>query len=163
MTPQQAAAQWSKITSFANQRGMKIVSPAVNFCSGNCNQTDPYTWLSDFFAACQGCQVDYIAVHSYVCTASALTSYLSKFETMFKKELWLTEFSCLDGSILATPSDEYAYMTQAVAALEADPMIFRYAWFTGRATGSSSAVSLLGASGTLTAVGQNYVGLPPPK
>ncbi len=163
LTPQQAASLWPKIEQIASARGLKIVSPAVNYCGGNCTETSPYTWLSDFFAACQGCQVDYIAVHTYVCTGGSLKNYLSTFETMFKKPIWLTEFSCLDGSLPATLVDEEQYMTQALQVLEADPMIFRYAWFTGRASGGASAVSLLAGTGVLTALGQEYVTLPPPK
>jgi hypothetical protein len=58
LTPQQAAALWPQIEAFAKPRGMKIVSPALNYCGGNCNETNPFTWLDAFFAACTGCQVD---------------------------------------------------------------------------------------------------------
>jgi hypothetical protein len=163
LTPQQAAALWPKVQSFAQSRGLSIVSPAVNYCGGNCNETDPYVWLSDFFAACQGCQVDYVAVHWYACTLGALTGYVKKFETQFNKPIWLTEFSCLDGSLPATATNEQNYMQQAVAALEADPMVFRYSWFTGRDNGSPG-INLLGAaSGNLTPLGQEYVDAPPAK
>jgi O-glycosyl hydrolase len=163
LTPQAAAALWPQIEAFAKSRGLKIVSPAVNYCGGSCNETDPYVWLADFFAACQGCQVDYVAVHWYACYQSALTSYVQKFETQFGKQLWLTEFSCLDGSLPATAANEQTYMTQAVEALEADPIIFRYSWFTGRDTGSP-AVNLLGAaSGSLTPLGQAYIAASPAK
>ena len=162
LTPQAAAALWPKVQSFAQSKGLKIVSPAVNYCGGSCNETDPYVWLSDFFAACQGCEVDYVAVHWYSCTLGALTGYVQKFETEFNKQIWLTEFSCLDNSLPATVANEESYMKQAVAALEADPMVFRYSWFTGRDTGSP-AINLLGSSGTLTALGQEYITAPPAK
>jgi hypothetical protein len=162
LTPQKAASLWPKVQAFAQSKGLKIVSPAVNYCGGSCNETDPYVWLSDFFAACQGCEVDYVAVHWYSCTLGALTGYVQKFETEFNKQIWLTEFSCLDNSLPATVANEESYMKQAVAALEADPMVFRYSWFTGRDTGSP-AISLLGSSGTLTALGQEYIAAPPQK
>jgi hypothetical protein len=54
---------------------------------------------------------------------------------------------------------EEQYMKDAVAALEADPMVFRYAWFTGRSS-QQPAVDLLGPdSGVLTTLGQEYVTL----
>ena len=163
MTPQQAAAAWPQVQSFAQSRGLKIVSPAVNYCGGNCNEGSPFVWLSDFFSACQGCEVDYVAVHWYACTRTALTSFVQTFETMFDKPIWSTEFSCADGSLPATVANEESYMQQAVAALEADPMVFRYAWFTGRDS-SLTAIDLLGAdSGDLTALGQEYVEAPPTK
>ena len=159
LTPQQAAALWPQIEAFAASKNLKIVSPALNYCGGSCNETNPFTWLTDFFAACTGCRVDYIGAHWYACTKSALQGYLSDYETKFTQDIWLTEFSCLDGSLAATDANEETYMTAALALLECDPRIFRYSWFTGRSTGSP-AISVLGDSGVLTALGQSYVTLP---
>ena len=135
------------------------MSPAVNYCGGSCNETDPFVWLQKFFTACPGCRVDYIAMHWYACDRSALVSTLAKYEK-FGKPLWLTEIACLDDKSKVNDADELAYMKDAVTALEADPMVFRYAWFTGRHT-PSPAISVLGtASGTLTPLGQQYLSLP---
>jgi hypothetical protein len=160
LTPAQAAALWPQVEAFAKQRNLKIVSPAVNYCGSPCNETNPFTWLSDFFAACPGCQVDYIAMHWYACTASALTSYVQQFESTWTQPLWLTEFACTDGSGNAQPEPQQeAYMKTVLPLLEADPRVFRYAWFTGRSTGGSP-WDLLGADGTLTPLGQIYVDYP---
>jgi Glycosyl hydrolase catalytic core len=159
LTPAQAAALWPQIQTFAQSRGMKIVSPGVNYCGSPCNDTDPFDWLSKFFAACTNCEVDYVAMHWYACTKSALTSTVQKYEQQFGKPLWVTEFSCLDDSTMVTDPDELSYMAASVAALEADPMVFRYSWFTGRST-SSPPVSLLADSGVLTPLGAQYVSLP---
>jgi hypothetical protein len=160
LTPDQAAAQWPNVEAVAQARGLKIVSPALNYCGGNCNATDPFTWLDAFFAACANCQVDYIAAHWYACTKDALTSYLSQYESKYNKPIWLTEFSCLDGSLPATAGNELAYMMGAIPQLESDPMVFRYSWFTGRFP-QQGAVDLLGAgAGTLTTLGQEYIALP---
>jgi hypothetical protein len=160
LTPQQAAAAWPTLQSFAQGRGIPIVSPAVNYCGGNCNETDPFVWLTDFFAACSQCEVDFIAVHSYVCnTLYSLQPLLQRFESTYHKPLWLTEFSCMDGSLPATAANEAAYMKTAVAALEADPMVFRYAWFTSRYN-ANTAINLLAGPGQLTTLGQEYAGLP---
>ena len=160
LTPSQAAALWPQIQSFANARGMKIVSPAVNYCGSPCNDTDPFDWLTKFFAACTNCQVDYVAMHWYACTKSALTSTVAKYEQMFGKPLWVTEFSCLDTKSDVTDAFELSYMKDAVAALEADPMVFRYSWFTGRSTGSPPISVLAPDGGVLTPLGQQYVTLP---
>jgi hypothetical protein len=160
LTPAQAAALWPKIETFAKARGMKIVSPAVNYCGSPCNETDPFMWLSKFFAACSGCQVDYVAMHWYACSKAALTSTLAKYEQQFGKPLWVTEFSCLDEKSKVNDADELLYMQDAVAALEADPMVFRYAWFTGRFTSNPPVNLLTATSGQLTPLGQKYVTLP---
>ncbi|MET0595646.1 MAG: glycoside hydrolase family protein [Polyangiaceae bacterium] len=160
LTPAQAAALWPKIEMFAKSRGMKIVSPAVNYCGSPCNETDPFMWLSKFFAACTNCQVDYVAMHWYACTKAALTSTLQKYEQQFGKPLWVTEFSCLDERNKVNDPGELAYMKEAVAALEADPMVFRYAWFTGRWPNDPPVSVLAATSGQLTPLGQQYVTLP---
>jgi putative glycosyl hydrolase len=137
---------------------LKIVGPALNYCAGNCNETDPIVWLKDFFASCTSCKMDYLGMHWYACTKDALTQHLALYE-QFGKPLWVTEFSCLDMTGVNSQIEQQ-YMAQAVAALEADPMVFRYAWFTGR-DAAQPAVNLLGvASGTLTALGQQYVTMP---
>jgi hypothetical protein len=160
LTPAQAAALWPKVQAFADAHDLAIVSPALNYCGGSCNETNPFTWLDAFFAACTGCRVDYVAAHWYACSKSALQGYLSEYETKYDKPIWLTEFSCLDGSLAATDANEEKYMTDALALLEADPKVFRYSWFTGRSTGSP-AISVLGAdAGVLTPLGQSYVSLP---
>jgi hypothetical protein len=158
LTPTQAAMLWPQVEAVAQPKGLALVSPAVNYCGSPCNVANPFDWLDQFFAACPGCKVDYVAMHWYACTGSALTGYLQEFESKYTQDLWLTEFSCLDGSDTTVPAQE-SYMQTALAILEADPRVYRYAWFTGRST-SSPAVNLLGADGTLTPLGQIYVSYP---
>jgi len=158
MTPAEAAARWPELQAFARSRGMKLVSPAVNYCGGDCNETDPFVWLQKFFAACTDCQVDYVGMHWYACDKPALTNTIAKYK-QFGKPLWITEIACLDNRAKVNEADELAYMKDAVEAMEADPMVFRYAWFTGRST-NSPAISLLGADGKLTALGEQYASLP---
>ncbi len=160
LTPAQAAAIWPQVEQFAAQHDLAIVSPAVNYCGSPCNVQNPFDWLDQFFAACPGCKVDYIAAHWYACTPSALSSYLSTFESKYTQPIWLTEFACTDGSGAAeAEADQATYMEAALALLEADPRVFRYSWFTGRSTGGSP-WDLLGADGVLSTLGQIYVGYP---
>ena len=136
---------------------MKLASPALNYCgpASDCWATDPFVWFDQFFAACPGCKVDYLAVHWYACTKEALSSYLDKMKK-YGKPIWLTEFSCLDNpSLKSDPAKQAAYMSDALALVEADPMVARYAWFTGRWK-DEPAIDLLGASGQLTALGDLY-------
>jgi hypothetical protein len=154
----QAAILWPRLEQIARDKNLKLGSPAPNYCAGDCNDTDPIHYLDTFFAACAGCQVDFIAAHWYACTRDALKSYLAKLKK-YGKPIWLTEFSCMDAGDHSA-GGEQAYMKTAVQILEEDPMIFRYAWFTGRWS-DPSGVSLLGAgSGTLTDLGNLYMTLP---
>jgi hypothetical protein len=153
----EAAARWPDVERIADDLGLGLVSPAVNFCGGGCHETDPFAYLDSFLAACSGCRVDYIGAHWYACDGPALTWYLGELKK-YGKPIWLTEFSCGDGEDRSLEK-QMSYMTDAVAILEADPDVFRYAWFSGRTTAIPN-VDLLAADGVLTSLGELYLSLP---
>ncbi|CAM9096280.1 unnamed protein product, partial [Hapterophycus canaliculatus] len=162
LTPAQAAALWSTVKSEARTLGAEVVSPAVNFCGGDCNEEDPYQWLDDFFAACEsingGCGVTAIAVHTYTCEVRYLNKILHGY-LKYGLPLWLTEFACGDDASFMNKEDQATYLSNALTLLELHPAVARYAWFTGRGaddvgvTGSD----LLSGAGELTAVGGVFV------
>jgi hypothetical protein len=169
LSPQQAAAAWPALEAKAKAAGIPIVSPGVNFCGSASNSsqcttpsiTDPYTWLKDFFAACSGCEVDYVAIHWYNCDLPSLQTYIEgdnkgTFEgfIQFGKPIWVTEFSCDSSHSVA---DQTAYMEAAVPYLESNPNIFRYSWFSATPIPNAE---LANSDGSLTALGGTYVGLP---
>jgi len=159
LTAAQAASYWPTLENKA--AGLPIVGPGMNFCgpADQCNGTDPYQYLTDFFAACTGCEVDYVAVHWYNCDLPSLKDYLEPggnlagFE-QFGKPIWLTEFSC-DGS--ASASDQEAYMRAAIPYLEGNPKVFRYSWFSANPIPNAK---LINSDGSPTALGQVYISLP---
>ncbi len=158
LSPSEAAALWPKIEEIAKAKNLKIVSPAVNYCgpSTDCHETNPYTYLDKFFAACADCQIDYIAVHWYACSGDALKNYLQGF-AKYGKPLWVTEFSCGDGTeAQKTAAAQKTYMQEALAILEADSKVFRYSWFASRTT-AISGVDLFANSGQLTTLGSAYL------
>ena len=155
-----AAALWPEVEKVADAQGLTLVSPAVNFCGGNCQETDPYKYLDDFFAACSGCRVDRVAFHVYVgCHPSGankaqwLIEKVEEYKKRFSQPLWLTEFACDDASGF---DDQIAFMKDAVSYLEGDARVERYASFSGRST-KIPFVDLLAADGVLTTLGQAYV------
>jgi putative glycosyl hydrolase len=160
LTPQQAASAWPALQANAKAAGIPTVSPAMNFCgpASSCNGTDPYQYLKDFFAACSGCEVDYVAVHWYNCDLPSLKDYLEPggnlqgFE-QFGKPIWLTEFAC-DTS--ASVASQEAYMRAAVPYLESNPKVFRYSWFSANPIPNAK---LVNADGSPTALGLVYIGL----
>jgi hypothetical protein len=158
LTAAQAANAWPSVE--AKAAGRPLVSPGMNYCgpAANCNGTDPYQYLKDFFAACAGCAVDYVAVHWYNCDLPSLRDYLEPggnlpgFE-QFGKPIWLTEFSC-DGD--ASLAEQEAYMRAAIPYLEANPKVFRYSWFSADPIPNAK---LINPDGTPTQLGKVYVEL----
>ncbi|HEY3255677.1 MAG TPA: glycoside hydrolase family protein [Polyangiaceae bacterium] len=158
-----AAALWPELTAIADAKRLRLVSPAVNFCGGDCQDTDPFHYLDAFFAACTGCRVDAVAMHIYVgCTPSGdnkaqwLIDHVETYKKRFTQPLWLTEFACDSAK---SSAEQQAFLEDAVAYLEAEPRIERYAWFSGRASNVAQ-VDLLADSGQLTALGKAYVNAP---
>jgi len=162
LSPTNAASLWSGLTQRAKSMSAKVVSPAVNYCGGGCHETDPVVYLDKFFAACTDCQIDYIAVHSYVCTATALKNYLSRFHK-YNKKIWLTELACGpwdNAQIANSPQAQMNFMKEAVRVLENDPWVFRYAWFSGR-NGEIPAANVFASSpGKLSDLGAQYMSQP---
>jgi hypothetical protein len=159
----EAAALWPDLEAIARAKGLSLVSPAVNFCGGDCQDTDPFHYLDEFFGACSGCKVDAIAVHIYVGCSPAgdnkaewLINHVETYKERFDKPLWLTEFACDSAKSL---DEQQVFLEDAVEYLESEPRIERYAWFAGRAD-NVSFVDLLGPSGELTSLGRAYVNAP---
>ena len=158
LTAAQAASYWPTIQTKA--AGLPIVGPGMNFCgpAAQCNGTDPYQYLTDFFAACTTCEVDYVAVHWYNCDLPSLKDYLEPGGSLagfeqFGKPIWLTEFSC-DTS--ASAAQQETFMRTAIPYLEGNPKVFRYSWFSADPIPNAK---LMGSDGAPTALGQVYIGL----
>jgi hypothetical protein len=174
LTPAQAAAGWPYLQKAADQLGLKTVAPALNFCGGGCNQTDPFVWLDQFLAACSSCRIDYVAFHSYACDSNwFLNTYMKQAVDKYytrgnpPRKIWITELACADSAPAGgwTTAQIQNYMNTVVPWLEREPAIFRYSWFgdtTGRPTGSyvTPSNALLAGAGQLTAVGTTYTTLP---
>jgi len=128
LTPTQAALKWPDLQKIADEFGLTIVGPALNY-SPDAPYQDPIKWYDEFFAACPNCRVDHIAVHLYMSSVSAIKSSIDKYKK-YGKPLWLTEFCAWDGG--TTEASQEQFMFDTFDYLETDPSIFRYAWFKER-------------------------------
>jgi len=164
MTPSQAAASWPQLQAIADQYNLKLVSPAVNYC-GDCvseNGTvynNPFKWLDDFFTACVGCRVDYIALHWYG-GGNSMSSYIND-ARKYGKPIWITEYANWESGV--TAQGQKSYLAGTTNFLERDPDVFRYSWFIGRTNSGAATypyIDLYGASGQMTALGQLYLDIP---
>ena len=156
LTPAQAAAKWPDLQSVADEYGVKLVSPAVNY-SPDAPYNNPVAWLDDFFAACPTCRVDAIAVHFYMPNVEALAGSIEQFYK-YNRPVWLTEW-CMDISIgdVGTADEQRDFLVKSVDWLEQNDHIGRYAWFMERNWNVYPAISMLeNNSSRLTALGLVY-------
>ncbi|VUD69279.1 hypothetical protein TDB9533_04646 [Thalassocella blandensis] len=168
LTPQQAAAAWPTLEAIAHDYNLKLVAPAVNYSPGNVDipgtddDWDPWLYLDAFFEACEGCQVDYIAVHCYMKYSGAFEWFIGEFER-YGKPVWVTEWASWDEGGPANVGEQIDYLTSTVRWMEANPNVYRYSWFIGRTDGGASEfpyLDILGEDGTLTPMGKVYTGIP---
>jgi len=173
LTPAQAAAAWPYLEKRADQLGLKTVAPAVNFCGGGCNETDPSCGSTSFSQRAR--RAASITSH-FIRTHATRTGFSTR--TCRKPSTSTTRMARRrdrsghrarlrrrrSGRCWSTAQVD-SYMKTIVPWLESQPAIFRYSWFgdtTGRPTGSyvTPSNALLAGPGQLTSLGVTYTTLP---
>lgn len=164
MTPKQAAAKWGELKSIADELGLKIVSPAMNYGTLE-NYHDPIVWLDEFFTLVSIDDIDAISLHCYMPNAGAVKWFIERFRK-YNKPIWLTEFCAWDGLNSGNFSVEgqQKYASNVLNYLESDPMVERYAWFIPRGNGSEDNFPYMfllknSYESELTALGEIYTQL----
>ncbi len=128
MTPEKAAERWPEMQEVADEFGLTIVGPALNF-SNNPPYQDPFKWYDEFFSLCKDCRVDHIAVHLYMGSAGSIASNIEKYKK-YGKPIWLTEFCAWETG--TTQNSQKKFLVETLDYLEKEPMVYRYAWFKER-------------------------------
>ena len=175
MTPTQAAELWPELEAIAADYNLKLVSPALNYPDGPINDDHTYQpkeWLNGFIDAYKQLndgrepQIDFIALHSYMNSVTALKGYIKDFADTYHKKIWLTEFCSWEGNVDSV--SQLNAMVQKVHYLELDTMVYRYAWFKAKGTASNPFYRLLINQnvythqpewGTLSNLGKVYVNM----
>lgn len=166
LSPSAAANIWKTLGPYVREKGLKVVSPAVNYGT-IAAYNDPVVWLDEFFSYLPNGadDVDYIACHFYMPNLSGLKSAIERLKK-YGKPIWLTEFCyALDDVISSDMSTQISFMLETFEYLEKDPDIYRYAWFMARTgnTSWSGGINLLQSNpnyGKLTNIGKIYVNFP---
>ena len=138
MTPAEAAAKWTEVQALADELGLQLVAPALNY-SPNPPYQSPTQWMDEFVAIVGKDAFDYTAIHSYG-GFGVMKDLATTFHERYGKPVWVTEF-CLwpnegDPNSYVAPDSQIAAMMQSVEWLEKTEWIYRYAWF--KAIGNSS-------------------------
>ncbi|WP_110669790.1 glycosyl hydrolase [Salinicola halophilus] len=169
LTPQAAANAWPRLEAIADDYGLKLLSPAVNYSPGEVDipGTDdngsPFAYLDAFFAACAGCRVDGIAVHAYMAAPEWFTPYIEQFHERYAKPIWVTEWNQSSDGGSTTRESQMDFLAETVRWMEGQDYIERYAWFLGRVPDDDDApptvIDLLDDDGDWTALGTLYQGI----
>lgn len=140
LTPSEAAERWPAVKALADELGLELVAPALNY-SPDAPYTDPTRWMDEFVALVGLDAFDYTAIHNYG-GLGVMKTLSSKFWEKYHKPVWVTEFCFWPGgagSVTVAPSTQISSMIESVEWLETTDYIHRYAWF--KPIGQSSAQS----------------------
>lgn len=158
MTPVEAAEAWPAVRAIAQETGLKIISPAMNYGT-LAGYGDPIVWLDEFFDLIGGGdEIAGISIHCYMGSAASLKSYVERFYK-YGKPIWLTEFCAWEKNI-GSADDQMGFMSEALNYLESDPQVAGYAWFIPRGQGVGRYPYhdlLAGNPAYLTPLGRVYV------
>jgi len=162
MIPDSAAKDWPNVVALAKELNLKLGAPAMNYGT-LAGYSDPIRWLDQFFSkpGCSLDDIDFIPIHCYMMSPSAVKGYVEKFYK-YNKPIWMTEFCAWEN--ITNVETQKTYMTQVVNYFETDPMVERYAWFiprSGNATNSKPFNQLLTKMDPyeLTELGRIYAGI----
>lgn len=139
MTPETAAAAWPAVKALADELGLELVGPAVNY-SPDGPENDPFTWYANFVNLVGIDAFDYIALHCYSGGIGGMQDMIDRFYALYGKKIWLTEFSMGgDGGInVGSPEAQISSMVQQLEYLEKSDKVFRYSWFIAKGTTTRS-------------------------
>lgn len=175
MLPTDAAKAWKAVEAIATKYNLSLVSPALNYSGEALSDGkvyQPVDWMDAFIAAYKdqngGAEprMDYVALHSYMNSPTAMMSFIENFSKRYNRKVWLTEFCSWEGEVDSI--SQQSSMTNKINSLEQSEYVYRYSWF--KAKGSAVApfyrllvnpniITKLPAVGTLSNTGQFYVNM----
>ncbi|TFK56114.1 glycoside hydrolase [Heliocybe sulcata] len=155
MTPQRAADLWKQYIDPLQYQGYKLISPAVT--------SAPYgkTWMQQFFAACDSCHFDALAMHWYDVSADAFIKYVEDFHNTFNLPIWVTEYACqnFNGGAQCSDSDIASFMGQTTSFMNNADYVQAYMWFGAMhdMQGVNQGNQLMASSGAPTNLGYQFI------
>jgi len=155
LSPAAAAAAWKLYIQPLN---IRKGAPAVTSAPSG------IPWLQQFFAACSGCTVDFIPIHWYGSDPAAFTSYVTQVHNTFGKNIWVTEWACVNYDGKTTCQDQnyvYGFVGATTLFLYDNAWVERYAYFGAlrNMNGIPDTNRLITADGTTnTPLGVQYAG-----
>ncbi|KAJ3564692.1 hypothetical protein NP233_g8135 [Leucocoprinus birnbaumii] len=162
MSPSDAANLWQKYLQPLKKDGYYLVSPACT------NAPSGITWMQSFLGDCKGCDVDALGLHWYGTEYEDFISYVTKFHNTFNKDIWVTEFACMNFAYPVSDSAHqcnidkvFTFMQKVTAWMDSTSYVKAYFAF-GALTdmGNVNPTNKLMTGGqTPNALGKLYIGV----
>lgn len=106
----------------------QLGTPAV---TNSWNAGEGLNWLSSFVSGCTGCYLDFAVVHWYSRSIDDFKSHVTQAHQMTGLPINVAEFAYTSWNSADQPSEAevMAFMTEAIAWLDAQSFVIAYAWF----------------------------------
>ncbi len=135
MLPSVAAEKWHELEALADELGLILVAPAMNYAGQPLSDGKvwgPTEWFDAFIAAYkekygEEPRYDYTAIHAYMPNAAGTMDFVNKFAEKYGKKVWLTEFCSWESN--ETAESQQKSMIEKLKELELSDNVYRYAWF----------------------------------
>ncbi|KAK0476835.1 glycoside hydrolase [Armillaria novae-zelandiae] len=159
LTPSEGADMWKTYIEPLHSQfeGVRLGSPAPSGApSGK-------TWLEQFLTECDGCTIDFIALHWYDINSTQFISYLQDFHETFDRPIWVTEWACqnfndVDNQCSTEEIEVFLNVTQSF--MDNTDWVERYAWFGAMTDlqGVNPDNALMDSGGDINSLGKQYTG-----
>ena len=146
MNPTLAAEKWHEIEAMADEYNLILIAPALNYSPDYVDgvlYSTPDMWMDAWINAYKAAynvepRYDYLALHSYMGSVTAMLPYIENFAKKYGKQVWLTEFASAPDGITETEASQQEKMIAMVNGVERSEYVHRYAWFKGRDTNTKA-------------------------
>ncbi|MGJ8644914.1 MAG: glycosyl hydrolase [Luteolibacter sp.] len=142
---QDAIKLWPKITALADQKNLRVGSPASTADAAG------MAWTARFMDQIdkKNLRVDFLTLHWYgTPNSDHFEKYIDNMEKKYSLPMWITEFNGWSGS----EADNYKFLKDALRYLERNRDVERYAYYNPK----GKPHSLLKNDGSLTRMGELY-------
>ncbi|KAF8916650.1 hypothetical protein CPB85DRAFT_1431970 [Mucidula mucida] len=146
--PNTAASLWKQYFNSLAASGVKLGSPAISSApSGK-------IWMNQFLNACNGCIIDFLAIHWYGEGAQNFITYVQMIHATFPgRPICVTEFA----ETRTDPTLIYNFMIDAISFLDGTSYIQCYALFAFGRNANGLRSNMVTSDGRLNTLGTKYV------
>jgi len=156
MSPETGVSLWKQYLEPLKSKGYQLVSPAVSSADSG------KTWMASFMSNCDGCQIDYIAIHYYGTSTDDFQTYVKYWWTTYGLPILITEFACQDfsGGPQCSESQVWTFMETMTKWFDSTSYVKYYSAFgvMHDMQGVNTLNQLLASSDSPTDLGYFYIG-----
>ncbi|KAI0692652.1 glycosyl hydrolase catalytic core-domain-containing protein [Cytidiella melzeri] len=126
LSPSDAAGLWKSTIQPKKSQGYELIGPAPT------GSTDGVTWMANFIAACDGCDIDALAIHVYETDPQVAINFVTNYHNQFGKPVWITEIACQNfgGGAQCTEDNIWTFWTTIMEWASATSWVEKIAPFS---------------------------------